>query len=69
MMPSPGPEYRVVEVSVVTEDELTRVLNDNVREGWIFDGFQFVTREASHRPAMAFAVFRRPLPAGGSFSA
>jgi hypothetical protein len=64
MTPSPGPEYRVVEVSVVTEDELSRVLNDNVREGWIFDGFQFVMREASRRPAMAFALFRRPPPAG-----
>ena len=64
-----GPEYRVVEVSVVTEDELTRVLNDNVREGWIFDGFQFVMREASRRPAMAFALFRRDRSAGGSSSA
>ena len=53
-------EYRVVETSVVTEDELTQILNQQTREGWIFDGFQFAMREASHRPAMAFAVFRRP---------
>jgi hypothetical protein len=52
-------EYKVVETSVVTEDELTRILNRYASEGWIFDGFQFAMREASHRPAMAFAVFRR----------
>jgi hypothetical protein len=57
-------EYKVVETSVVAEDELTRILNQNVREGWIFDGFQFAMREASHRPAMAFAVFRRTAPEG-----
>ena len=57
-------EYKVVETSVVAEDELTRILNQNAREGWIFDGFQFAMREASHRPAMAFAVFRRAAPEG-----
>jgi hypothetical protein len=57
-------EYRVVETSLVAEDELTRILNENARQGWIFDGFQFAMREASHRPAMAFAVFRRAAPDG-----
>jgi len=52
-------EYRVVESSVVTEDELTRVLNEMTREGWLFDGFHFAMREGSHRPSMAFAIFRR----------
>jgi len=52
-------EYKVVEVSLVTEDELTRVLNEKGREGWLFDGFHFVTKESSHRPAMAFVLFRR----------
>lgn len=55
-------EYRVLETSSVTEEELTRLLNRGAEEGWTFDGFQFAMREASHRPAMAFAVFRR---AGG----
>jgi len=54
-----GVEYRVVETSTVTEDSLTRLLNDAAREGWLFDGFQFAMREGSHRPAMAFAIFRR----------
>jgi hypothetical protein len=49
----------VIETSLVTEDELTRILNEQTQQGWIFDGFQFATREASHRPAMAFAIFRR----------
>ena len=53
-------EYRVVETSSVTEEELTLLLNRVVREGWTFDGFQFAMREASHRPSMAFAVFHRP---------
>jgi hypothetical protein len=61
-----GIEYKIVETSVVTEEELTRILNQQTREGWTFDGFQFAMREASHRPAMAFAVFRRALPENSS---
>lgn len=57
-------EFKVVETSIVTEDELTGVLNCWTRQGWTFDRFQFVVREASHRPSMAFAIFRRP--AGGA---
>jgi hypothetical protein len=52
-------EYKVVEVSVVTDDELTRVVNEWVGKGWSFDGFHFAMREASRRPAMAFALFVR----------
>lgn len=58
-------EYKVVETSTVTGEELTRILNDNAGEGWIFDGFQFAMRDASHRPSMAFAVFRKPAPEAG----
>ncbi len=58
-------EFKVVETSVVTEDELTRILNDWTRQGWIFDGFHFAMREGSHRPAMAFAIFRRALEEKG----
>jgi len=57
-------EYRVVETSIVTEDELTRILNEHVGDGWVFDGFQFAMREASHRPSMAFAIFRRARRSG-----
>lgn len=57
-----GTEYRVVEVPTVTDDELTRVLNENVRAGWQFDGMQFAMRESSRRPAMAFVLFTRTVP-------
>lgn len=51
--------YRVVETSSVTDDSLTRMLNAEASEGWIFDGFHFAMREGSHRPAMAFALFHK----------
>ncbi|PLX41795.1 MAG: DUF4177 domain-containing protein [Deltaproteobacteria bacterium] len=55
-------EYRVVETSSVTEEELTRLLNEYAgRGGWTFDGFHFAMREGSHRPSMAFALFHRKL--------
>lgn len=53
-------EYRVVESSTVTEEELTRMLNETCAEGWQFDGFHFAMREASRRPSMVFALFHRP---------
>ena len=64
-MTAGGVEYRVVETSLVTEDELTRVLNDMTRQGWTFDGFRFAMREASHHPSTAFAVFHREVPGAG----
>ena len=51
--------YKVVETSSVSEDELERIINERVAEGWIFDGMQFAMREASKRPAMAFLLFTR----------
>jgi hypothetical protein len=52
-------EYKVLEVSTVTDEELTRVLNEGARAGWTYDGIQFAMRESSKRPAMAFVVFTR----------
>lgn len=52
-------QYKVVETSIVTEDELERILNETVAQGWIFDGIQFAIREASKRPSMAFVLFKR----------
>lgn len=49
--------YKVVETSTVTEDILERILNEWVREGWQFDSIQFVVRDASKRPSMAFLFF------------
>ena len=52
-------EYRVVESQVVTDEALTRILNEETRKGWVFDGMTFVPNEASKRPKMAFVIFVR----------
>jgi len=52
-------EYKVVELSVVTDESIEEVLNSWTAEGWHFDSIQFVAREASKRPAMAFVFFTR----------
>jgi hypothetical protein len=51
--------YKVVETSTVTDEELERVINEWVPQGWTLDGIRFVVREASRRPAMAFVTFTR----------
>jgi hypothetical protein len=57
-------EYRVVETSTVTDDSLSRILNDETRQGWVFDGMTFVPNEASKRPRMAFVIFTRERDVG-----
>ena len=52
-------EYKVVELSVVTDESIEQVLNDWTAQGWHFDTIQFVVREASKRPSMAFVLFTR----------
>jgi len=56
-------EYRVVETSTVTDESLTRILNDECALGWVFDGMTFVPNEASKRPRMAFVIFTREVDA------
>jgi hypothetical protein len=51
--------YKVVESSLVTDEALERIINRWVAQGWAFDSIQFVMREASKRPAMAFVLFVR----------
>ncbi len=51
--------YKVVETSTVGEEELERIINERVAQGWAFDGMQFAMRESSKRPAMAFLLFTR----------
>jgi hypothetical protein len=58
-------EYKVVEVATVTDEELERVINAAVGEGWRFDGFHFAMRESSRRPSMAFVTFFRRRPDAG----
>ena len=54
--------YKVVEVSPVAEDTLERALNDRTAEGWSVESVHFVTREGSHRPALAYLFFVRGRP-------
>jgi hypothetical protein len=56
-------EYKVIETQTVTDEELERIINEWVPQGWVLDGIQFAMRESSKRPAMAFVVFTRT--AGG----
>ena len=52
-------QYKVVELSHVSEDTIEEALNDWTRQGWRLDTMQFAMRESSKRPAMAFLVFTR----------
>jgi len=52
-------EYKVVEISAVTDEAIESVLNEWVAQGWIYDGVQFAVRESSPRPSMAFVTFKR----------
>jgi len=51
--------YKVVELAVVTDEAIEAALNEWTAQGWHFDSLQFVVREASRRPAMAFVLFTR----------
>ena len=51
--------YKVDEVSPVTEEGLERLLNERVQQGWGFESIHFVSREGSHRPALAYLFFTR----------
>ena len=50
-------QYKVVELSSVSEETIEEALNEWTQKGWRFDTLQFVMRESSKRPAMAFVVF------------
>ncbi len=64
-MPEAEEVYKVVETSTVTDHELERIINEQVAQGWFFDGMQFAMRDSSKRPAMVFVVFTRPGVDGG----
>lgn len=51
--------YKVVETMIVTDEQIERIVNETVAQGWLFDGMQFAMTEASKRPAMAFLFFTR----------
>ena len=51
--------YKVIEIPIVTDEAIEAVLNEWIAQGWHFDSLQFVVREASKRPSMAFILFVR----------
>ncbi|HEX9402489.1 MAG TPA: DUF4177 domain-containing protein [Anaeromyxobacter sp.] len=61
-MGASAPTYKVVEVSPVAEETLERALNEWTSEGWAVESVHFVTREGSHRPALAYLFFVRGRP-------
>lgn len=53
--------YKVVEISMVTDEEIEKALNQWTADGWQFDTMQFAMRDSSKRPSMAFVTFTRKL--------
>jgi hypothetical protein len=51
--------YKVVETSVVTDEEIERILNEWSAQGYIFESIQFVHSASSKRPSMAFVFFTK----------
>jgi hypothetical protein len=52
-------QYKVVELSSVSEDSIEETLNEWTPKGWRLDTIQFAMRESSKRPAMAFVIFTK----------
>lgn len=52
--------FKVVELSTVTDETIQDALNMWTEKGWQFDQIQFVVRESSRRPSMAFLFFLQP---------
>lgn len=50
--------YKVVELSVVTDEEIEKSLNEWAERGYIFESIHFVVNESSRRPRMAFIFFK-----------
>ncbi len=51
--------YKVVELSMVSAEDIEKTLNSWTAKGWTFDTIQFAMRDSSKRPAMAFVTFVR----------
>ncbi len=54
--------YKVVEVTPVSEETLEEALNRWTAEGWSVESVHFVSREGSHRPALAYLFFVQGKP-------
>ncbi len=55
----PCMEYKVVETSTVTDEEIEKILNEWTARGYSFESVHFVTTESSRRPKMAFVFFAK----------
>lgn len=51
--------YKVVELGMVSAEDIENTLNKWTAKGWTFDCIQFAMRDSSKRPAMAFVTFVR----------
>ena len=51
--------YKVVELSMVSAEDIEATLNEWTARGWTYDNIQFAMRDSSKRPAMAFVTFVR----------
>jgi len=51
--------YKVVELSLVSDETIEAALNEWTAKGWTLDVMQFAMRDSSKRPAMAFLCFTR----------
>lgn len=52
-------EHRVVEVSPVTDEELTDALNEAAAEGWTVDHVDYIKETGLRRPQMAYLYLTR----------
>jgi hypothetical protein len=51
--------YKIVETSMVTDEEIERILNDWTAQGYEYESIQFVTSVSSRRPTLAFVFFTK----------
>ena len=51
--------YKVVETSTVTDEEIEKILNAWTAKAYVFESIQFVSAVSSKRPAMAFIFFTK----------
>ncbi len=51
--------YKVVETSIVTDEEIGKILNEWTTKGYLFESIQFVNAVSSKRPVMAFLFFTK----------
>ena len=52
-------DYKVVETSTVTDEEVENILNEWPATGYVFQSIESVTAVSSKRPTMAFLFFTK----------